>query len=111
MATVYCECEFFNFKTGEEDIIEDIEVEVDGKVSPYVPAKLWGHPDTWAPAEGGEIDDMTFTLDDGTEITEEQFKALGGSVKRAEEALFEQAAECEREYRDCKRYGCNPDDF
>ncbi len=35
-----------------EDVIE---LEIRGTVSPYIPAKLSGHPDTWAPAEGGEV--------------------------------------------------------
>lgn len=32
------------------------EVEVDYSGTAYIPANLSGHPDTWAPAEGGEVE-------------------------------------------------------
>jgi hypothetical protein len=40
----------------------EIELEVTGSVSAYVPAKRSGHPDTWSPSEGGDIEIETITL-------------------------------------------------
>jgi hypothetical protein len=34
----------------------EIALQVCGHVSHTVPARLSGHPDTWCPAEGGEVD-------------------------------------------------------
>ena len=31
---------------------------VEGFSTRFVPAKLTGHPDTWRPAEGGELEDV-----------------------------------------------------
>lgn len=36
--------------------LHDDEVEVTCFVDPYIPANMDGHPDTWTPAEGGEIE-------------------------------------------------------
>ncbi len=35
-----------------------IPVRVFGNQQPVIPEKRTGHPDTWAPAEGGELEDM-----------------------------------------------------
>lgn len=37
---------------------ETVEFEVIATFSPYVPVRLSGHPDTWTPAEGGELDEL-----------------------------------------------------
>lgn len=38
------------------------ELHVTGMEQPFFPAKLTGHPDTWAPAEGGELEDVEVKL-------------------------------------------------
>jgi hypothetical protein len=35
---------------------ELLEFEVEYNAEPFVPAKFSGHPDTWCPAEGGEVE-------------------------------------------------------
>lgn len=44
-----------------------LEVEFDG--TPFVPARIYGHPDDAMPAEGGEADILAVFLD-GTDVTE-----------------------------------------
>jgi len=34
----------------------EFEFEIEFSASAFVPARLHGHPDTWCPAEGGEIE-------------------------------------------------------
>jgi hypothetical protein len=43
---------------------QEIELTIKASVSPYVPAKFSGHPDTWAPAEGGEVEITDVLLND-----------------------------------------------
>lgn len=45
----------------------DLEIEYDG--TPFVPARIYGHPDDAMPAEGGEATINAVYLD-GTEVTE-----------------------------------------
>lgn len=45
----------------------DLQVDFDG--TPFVPARIYGHPDDAMPAEGGEADILAVYLD-GTEVTE-----------------------------------------
>jgi hypothetical protein len=33
----------------------DVEFEIELEMEKYIPAKLTGHPDTWSPEEGGEV--------------------------------------------------------
>jgi hypothetical protein len=40
-----------------------VEVEVSGLFSPYIPARLSGPPEDCYPAEGGECEDFTATVD------------------------------------------------
>lgn len=47
---------------GEVDY-EEIELEIEGVATPYVPARLSGHPDNWCPAEGGEVEIEHILLD------------------------------------------------
>ena len=42
--------------TYVETDINGIKVSCEVYAEPYVPARLSGHPDSWTPAEGGEID-------------------------------------------------------
>lgn len=42
--------------TFVETDINGIPVWCEVYAEPYVPARLSGHPDSWTPAEGGEID-------------------------------------------------------
>jgi hypothetical protein len=43
-----------------EDIV--VEVTVSGYVTPIIPARRSGHPDNWSPAEGGECENLTTTV-------------------------------------------------
>ena len=45
----------------------DLEIEFDG--TPFIPARIYGHPDDAMPAEGGEATINAVYLD-GTEVTE-----------------------------------------
>jgi hypothetical protein len=105
MATVYITAEFL-LPNGEEDYIEDIEVEVDASVS-IAPASLRGHPDTWHPDES-EIADVTYTLEGGQVLTEEQFTALGGDTHKAEQILWEEEEARQSEAREYRRSGYHP---
>ena len=49
-------------------------LEVRGEYNPIIPAKLTGDPDTWSPAEGGEIEDVKIWMC--------QRNRLGGKRKR-----------------------------
>lgn len=40
------------------------ELAISGKAAPCVSAKLTGHPDSYAPAEGGELEDLEITYAD-----------------------------------------------
>ncbi len=77
---------------GCEDSCELVEkeYEVSGHVSAYVPARLHGHPDSWAPAEGGEVEDITVTLE-GKDVDLDDFSAK--EQDRMAELLAEAAAD------------------
>ena len=68
---------------------EEIELEISGTIEPYTPAKMSGHPDTWYPEEGGEVE-ITGILFNGVpwtgELTEDE-------VNKAKEALQEESQE------------------
>jgi hypothetical protein len=96
MATTYGEVEFFNYITQKEDIIEDVEFQVEGYVTPYTPAKFGNSYDSSYPAEGGELEEYTITLD-GREITDAEFLALGGDFDKLTEALSEEQLACEED--------------
>jgi len=59
MAKVYLE---YTIYRGEDEE-EEIELEIHGYCTPYIPAKLSGHPDTWAPPEGGDSEIEEILLD------------------------------------------------
>lgn len=48
--------------TVERDGAE-LELEVTGEVSAYVPARTWGPPESCYPAEGGEVEILSLTCD------------------------------------------------
>lgn len=70
---VYCgiQAKRFDIKTlwDPGSVFHPICVRCTGSKSQYFPARLTGHPDTWVPAEGGEIEDFKAFID-GIEITE-----------------------------------------
>lgn len=78
----------------------ELEIEITGTCTPYIGAKLSGHPDTWAPAEGGDVEDITATLDN------QPFELTSDEEDKAAELLAEKAAES---YEDDD--GPDPDDF
>jgi len=55
MATINFTVEREVMIDGEVDL-EEIDLEIEGVATPYSPARLSGHPDTWCPAEGGEVE-------------------------------------------------------
>lgn len=61
------------------------ELTVCGAVSEYRPARLSGHPDTWCPDEGGDVEIWDVLLD-GKEWDGELTKA---ERDRAEQALID----------------------
>jgi len=79
----------------------EVEVEVLGSVEPYIPARTWGHPDSWYPAEGGEAEvHGAYMQRHGcwveVELTSEETRELEG--------LLSDTAESEPDY------GPDPDD-
>lgn len=77
---------YFLLPNGEEDLTEDVEIEVSGNVQPFVRGNRRGDPGDWEPDEGGEVEDLSFSLD-GKEISEAHFLALGGDLDDAREAV------------------------
>lgn len=54
--------------------VEEIEVDVSAHVTPYVPARTSGDPDDCYPAEGGDVEDLTATVDGKPfELTAEEY--------------------------------------
>lgn len=43
-------------REDEQGNSHELTIEVSGRCEPYVPARLNGHPDTWSPAEGGDVE-------------------------------------------------------
>jgi len=64
------------------------EYEVVGHVSRIVPARVSGPPEDCYPAEGGEVEDMTITLD-GQKFDQSEFSPK--QIEKMEEMLFEAA--------------------
>jgi hypothetical protein len=80
-------------KTLEEALNVNYEVDyihlaIDFTVSPYIPAKLTGHPDTWYEAEGGELEILSIypmwltTIDDDipVKLTKEMREVIGDYI-------------------------------
>ncbi len=99
-ATIYAypigpECE------GHE--LPEVEITVKASVSAYVPAKFSGHPDTWAPAEGGEVEILSATANGAA------WELSADELDKAEEAIIDKAREddddgCERDADDFEPY-------
>lgn len=43
--------------------VKGIELDAEVSITPYIPAYTVGHPDNWAPAEGGDIEFDSLTCD------------------------------------------------
>ncbi len=50
-----------SFEVERDDLVE---LTIEGNVEPSVPANFRGHPDNWAPAEGGESEITAITIKD-----------------------------------------------
>jgi len=76
--------------------VEEIEVELSAYVTPYTPARTHGDPDDCYPAEGGDVEDLTATVDGKPfELTSEEYE-------RAVEAVSEAASQYEElDYDPC----------
>lgn len=74
---------------------DGVEYIIEGEVEPYVPAKLYGHPDDWHPAEGGgvcdiEVWEMDAKGNKGESIAYEDFlKKPGVKADDIDEQLFQ----------------------
>ena len=74
-----------------------VNLTINGLVEPYIPPRLSGHPDTWHPAEGGnvEIEEILFNGERWTgKLTTEERRAAEEDLRRqaqddAEEARAE----------------------
>ncbi len=78
----------------------ELEIEVTGTCTPYIAARLSGHPDNWSPSEGGDVEDITATLDG------QPYELTSAEEDKAAELLAEKAADA---YDDDD--GPDPDDF
>lgn len=58
------------------EIAENVSIalRVTGTQQPFTPARLIGHPDDWAPAEGGELEDLKIIS--GARLPEETERRL-----------------------------------
>ena len=68
---------------------EELELQVFGTVSPFVPARTSGPPDNWCPSEGGDVEVCEIRLN-GEPWEDELSEA---ESDRAEEMLREAAAD------------------
>lgn len=85
-ATIYIE------RDDEAGESQELEIELTGSVEEYRPARLHGHPDTWSPAEGGdvEVENAVCKTDAYKHLFVELTKEEN---EKAKEALQEAAAE------------------
>jgi hypothetical protein len=74
----------FTIERGDEEL----ELTITGHCTKYVPANFRGHPDNWAPAEGGDSEIEEILRDDGKPWSG---KLTDIETKEAERALYEQA--------------------
>jgi hypothetical protein len=86
----------------------ELEVEVEGVVNPYVPARLSGHPDTWCPEEGGDVEitsakvegrDWTLSKDEEAQARDQLAEAAADAWWARRAAYAEAAAEARWESR------------
>lgn len=69
----------FTIERGDEQI----DLEIDYDVAPYYPAQTYGPPENCYPAEGGEIEELTATLDG------EVFALTPDEVQAVENHIYE----------------------
>jgi hypothetical protein len=70
---------------------EEVEVDLEGEFNASTPARLYGHPDNQSPAEGGDLDAMTITVNGQPfELSEEE-------MQKAENALYAADADYEED--------------
>ena len=74
---------------------EELELTILGDVEPYTPARLSGHPDSWYPAEGGDVTIDSILLDD--DLWDGELTSRESSL--VEDALAVQALQDEEEAR------------
>lgn len=85
----------------DDCVLTEKEYEVSASVSKYVPAKISGPPENCYPAEGGEVEIDSITLN-GKDVDLEDFSPK--EIEKMEEQLFEAAQD------DADDYDCEPDD-
>lgn len=64
----YNSCTEYEWDDGKGRVLT---FRIDGYVSPYVPAQTYGLPEDCYPAEGGELEDWTFDLINGSMYDED----------------------------------------
>lgn len=81
---------------------------IEGDVEPYTPARRYGHPDSWAPAEGGGACDIQVWKSNngqkGEEIDYDAFLKMGAKADDIDQKLFDAANEEDD-------YDYEPDDY
>ncbi len=83
---------------------EEVEYIIEGDVEPYTPARLHGHPDSWAPAEGGCVVDIEVWRGDGKgkkveKVDADDFMKLPGvKADDIDQKLYD--ASCDRDEPD-----------
>lgn len=83
----YTDLEFL-LPNGEIEVMEDLEFEVEvDHYQPGSPADFRGNPDNWSAPEDAELD-YRITLD-GREITDAEFRALGGDPKKVQREMMD----------------------
>lgn len=75
---------------GDDCNLVEVEYEVHGHVSEFVPAKISGPPEHCHPAEGGEVEIEQITLG-GKEVPESAFSSK--ELEQMEESLAEAAGD------------------
>lgn len=79
----------------------DTDVEVTAGMTKYRPARFRGHPDTWEPEEGGEVEILSVVGPDGEEVDVDRFTSnrLEEEAVEAAEDQADDAAACAAEDR------------
>ena len=85
----------------------NVSIEVNFRMSKFVPAKVNGDPDDCHEAEGGELEILRFAFvegDDGATLTEDAIHLLYDTDSKFRDAVDEDCAEAAADYdrsRDC----------
>ncbi len=77
---------------------EEVLLVVSGRREPEIAAKLTGHPDTWAPADGGQLEDLEISTIGGERLARKQEDALRADARfmRALDEAVSEAYETKR---------------